>query len=129
MRATAPGWLSTGIVNCLVLAMRSLLVAAIIRPRVKQNAATLNLLAFPAAAPEEENSSRGDSRLGDNDGNVHAVRSHVRGDGEKIGQRNLQQPEAEKMDPSRRDCVARAVEGLEHHHAIRVGDVAVAQHA
>src|SRR5713226_2836700 len=31
MRATAPGWLSTEIVNCLVLAMPHLLVAAIIR--------------------------------------------------------------------------------------------------
>src|SRR5215467_12309472 len=31
MRATAPGWLSTEIVNCLVLAMPHLLVAEIIR--------------------------------------------------------------------------------------------------
>src|SRR5215831_2800789 len=99
MRATAPGWLSTGMVNCLVLAMRNLLVAAIIRPQSRNQyrpagptgprrdpstrgtcfpqASSLgmttligrsDLLAFPAAAPEEKNSRSSDDAFGNHDG-------------------------------------------------------------
>ena len=49
-----------------------------------------NLLAFPFAAAEEQNSGERDGALGDDDGDVYAIRAQARRDGEKIRQRNLQ---------------------------------------
>ena len=43
-----------------------------------------------------------------------------RRDGQQVGQRNLQEPEAEEIDDGWRDGVSRAVEGLQHDHAVGV---------
>src|SRR5215472_2182572 len=88
-----------------------------------------DLLAFPAAAAEEENPSSRDGAFGDNDGDVNTVRSHMPGNCEVIRQGNFQQPEAEQVYPCGRHGIARAVKGLEHHHAIGIADIAVAQDA
>ena len=40
--------------------------------------------------------------------------------------RNLEDPEAEEVDDGRRDGVARAVEGLQHHHGVGIADIAAA---
>src|SRR2546429_8005785 len=130
MRATAPGWLSTEIVNCLVLAMPHLLWAAIIPPLLAAVAVRgLDLLALPTSSPEQKDSRCGDGTFGDHDGDVHAIRAQACGDRQKISQRNLQDPEPEEVNVGWCDRVARAVEGLQHHHAVGVADVPVAQDA
>src|SRR5260370_28152654 len=48
---------------------------------------------------------------------------------QEIGQGNFQEPEAEGIDDGRSDGMARAVEGLEHDHAVGIADVAVAENA
>src|SRR5258708_18415912 len=87
------------------------------------------LLALPAAAFEENDARGGDGGFGDDDGDVDAVGLHADGDGQEIGEGNLQQPEAEEMHDGRCDGVSRAVEGLEHDHAVGITDVAVAEDA
>src|SRR5690242_8666325 len=95
----------------------------------KQSVAALDLLAFPAAAPEEQNSGSSDGAFRDDDRNVHTVRSQMPRDREEIRQGNLEQPEAEEMDPSGRYRIACTVEGLQHNHAVSVGNIAVTQNA
>jgi len=85
------------------------------------------LLALPTSSAEEQNSRRSDGCFGDDDGNVHAICAYVCGDRQKISQRNLHDPESEEMNVGWCDRVSRAVEGLEHHHPVRVADVSVAQ--
>src|SRR5690242_15944892 len=51
------------------------------------------------------------------------------GDREEIRQGNFEQPEAEEMDPSGRNGIACPVEGLQHDHAVSVGNVAITQNA
>ena len=53
----------------------------------------------------------------------------MRWDGQRVGQRNLNEPEAEEIHDGRGDGVACAVEGLQHDHAVGVADVAVADDA
>src|SRR5260370_371172 len=48
---------------------------------------------------------------------------------QEIGQGNFQEPEAEEIDNGRSDGIARAVEGLEHDHAVGIADVAVTENA
>src|SRR6266571_8875443 len=95
----------------------------------KNGAGQSNLLAFPAAAFEKDDASGGDGGLRDDDGPKDAAGTHAQGDGEKIGEGYLQQPETEEMHDRRRDGVSRAVEGLEHDHAVGITDVAVAENA
>jgi len=87
------------------------------------------LLELPAAAAEEDDAGGGDGGLRDHDGPKDATGTHVHGDGEKIGEGYLQQPETEEMHDGRSDGVASAVEGLEHDHAVGIADVAVAENA
>jgi len=89
----------------------------------------LNLLDFPAAALEKHDAGGGDGGLRDHDGPKDATRLHVERDRQEPGQGNFQEPETEEMHDSRRDGVARAIEGLEHDHAIGVADVAIAENA
>src|SRR6266705_4128848 len=95
----------------------------------KNGAGQSNLLAFPAAAFEKDDASGGDGGLRDDDGPKDAAGTHAQGDGEKIGEGYLQQPETEEIHDSRRDGVSRAVESLEHDHAVGIADVAVAENA
>ena len=53
----------------------------------------------------------------------------MRWDGQCVGQRNLQEPETKQVHDGWRDSVARAVEGLQHDHAVGIRDVAVADDA
>src|SRR6266704_358768 len=95
----------------------------------KNGAGQSNLLAFPAAAFEKDDARSSDGGLRDDDGPKDAAGTHAQGNGEKIGEGYLQQPETEEMHDGRRDGVSRAVEGLEHDHAIGIADVAVAENA
>jgi len=79
---------------------------------------TLNLLALPATAAEEEDAGRGDGAFCHHDGSVYAVGTHADCDRQKVGEGNLQKPEAEEMDDSGRHGVAGTVESLEHDHAV-----------
>src|SRR5207302_4771912 len=98
--------------------------------RNKEAALTcLNLLGFPAASFEKDDPGGGDGGLRDNDRPENATGTHVDADGEKIGEGYLQEPETEEMHDGRCDGVASAVEGLEHDHAVGIGDVAVTQNA
>src|SRR5271167_1104683 len=94
----------------------------------KKNA-RLNLLALPAAALEKNHADAGDEGFRDNDGYEHASRLHSAGNCEKVCQRNLQHPEADKIDQRRRQRIPRAVERLQHYHATRPGEVSVAENA
>src|SRR5260370_23001239 len=85
-----------------------------------------NLMAFPAAAFEKDDASGGDGGLRADDGPKDPAGTHAQGDGEKIGEGDLQQPETEEMHDRRRDGVSRAVDGLEHDQAIGIADRALA---
>src|SRR5260370_9091604 len=86
----------------------------------KNGAGPSNLLAFPAAAFEKDDASGGDGGLRDDDGPKDAAGTHAQGDGEKIGEGDLQQPETEEMHDGPSDVVTRAFEGLEHDTAVGV---------
>src|SRR5256712_2451481 len=88
-----------------------------------------DLLDFPAATFEEDDADSGDGAFGDDDGPKDAVGVHAGGNREQVGQWNFQEPEAEEIHNGGRDGVACAVEGLEHDHAVRIADVAVAENA
>src|SRR5580693_5787679 len=87
----------------------------------------LNLLALPAAAFEKDNTDAGDEGFGGDDREKNAVRVHPSRDRQEICQRNFQQPKAKEIDECWRHGVSRAVERLQHYHAVGVGDVSVAQ--
>src|SRR2546428_3784390 len=88
-----------------------------------------DLLDFPAATFEEDDADSGDGAFGDDDGPKDAVGVHAGGNREQVGQGNFQEPEAEEIHDGGSNGVACAVEGLEHDHAVRIADVAVAENA
>src|SRR5260370_38788391 len=88
-----------------------------------------DLLAFPAAVAKEEDASGGDGGFRDEDGGVYAIGAHLRGDGEDISYGNFQDPKTGEVHHRGRHGVCRAVEGLEHDHAVSTADVAVVKYA
>src|SRR5260370_22461472 len=88
-----------------------------------------DLLALPSAAPEEDDADGGDGAFGDDDGPRDAAGTHAERDRQKVGQGNLHQPEADEIHNGGSDGSSRAVEGLEHNHAVGLADVAVAENA
>src|SRR6266446_2279146 len=88
-----------------------------------------DLLALPAAAFEEDDAGGSDEAFSDDDGPKDAVGMQTERNRQEIGQGNFQEPEAEEIDNGRSDGIARAVEGLEHDHAVGIADVAVAENA
>src|SRR5260370_28045280 len=88
-----------------------------------------DLLALPAAAFEEDDAGGSDEAFSDDDGPKDAVGMQTERNRQEIGQGNFQEPEAEEIHDGGSDGIARAVEGLEHDHAIGVADDAVAENA
>src|SRR6266446_246998 len=88
-----------------------------------------DLLALPAAAFEEDDAGGSDEAFSDDDGPKDAVGMQTERNRQEIGQGNFQEPEAEEIDNGRSDGIARAVEGLEHDHAVGIADVAVTENA
>src|SRR5579885_1245305 len=93
----------------------------------RQASAPLDFLQFPAAAAKKQDAGGGDRGFHDDDRDGNAVDLHPHRNGEEIGERYFEQEKAKEVDNSRRNGVARAVEGLQHHHAVGVADIAVAQ--
>src|SRR6516164_6326297 len=91
--------------------------------------AGLDFLALPSATAEKQDAGRGDRALCDDDGDIRAVSPHVSVDGQKISERNLQEPEAKEIDYGRRYRIASAIKRLQHDHAIGVPDIAVTEDA
>src|ERR1700730_16874560 len=87
----------------------------------------LNFLALPAAAFEKDHAHTGDEGFGYDDRQKDAFRVHADGNRQKICQRNFEQPEADEIDESGRERISRAVERLQHYHAVGTGDVAEAE--
>src|SRR6267378_3042613 len=96
---------------------------------LSQKTGESDLLAFPAAAAEKEDAGGGDGGFRDDDGPKDAVGVQAEGNCQEVSQRNFQEPESEEIHDGGSDGVSRAVEGLQHDHAIGVANVAVAENA
>ena len=90
---------------------------------------TSDLLPFPLASPKQKDAGYGDSSLGNDDGKEDSGGTKPLVQSEPPGQWNLEYPEAKEINNCRRDGIAGTVEGLQHDHPVRVGDVAITQDA
>src|SRR5579884_167243 len=88
-----------------------------------------NLLTLPVAPLEEDDSRGGDGRLGCDNRVEHSVRAQPERQRQKVSQRNLHKPEAEKIHYGRSYRVSRTVKRLKHHHAVCVPNISVAEDA
>src|SRR4051812_5021076 len=85
---------------------------------------TLHSARLPAPAPEDERAYDGERREGNGDGEENSARPQPEMQGQRVGERNLPEPEDEEVDDGRRARVARAVEALRDDHAVRVEEEA-----
>src|SRR5580658_9895037 len=84
----------------------------------------LNLLPHPSAAPEKHDAGYGNGSFCDDDGEERAFGTKMEADSQTPCQRQLQHPEAEEIYDGRGQGVACTVERLQHHHGVRVADIA-----
>jgi hypothetical protein len=78
----------------------------------------LHALRLPVALREEPGADGRQRDEGDADGDEGAGGTEAAGRGEEPRQRNLPQPQDDKVDPRRRPSIAGAVERLGQHHAV-----------
>src|ERR1700730_7344583 len=89
----------------------------------------LDLLLLPAALFEQNCADYGHCAFSNGYGKERSIRTHVQRNCEPIRQRNLEEPETEKIHDGGSDGLPRAVEGLHHYHKVGVSQIAVADDA
>src|SRR5256714_15613783 len=103
-------------------------------PHGRATATDLHSARLPTPATEDQSADDGERRECNRDGEEDSLRPHLEDEGQRVGQRNLPQPEDEEVDDGGRARVARAVERLRQDHAVGVeeeaaGDGSQAGHA